>query len=218
MGDEGSIFSEAKWGVEKKSDVKERKTTGWRKVIPQLFCCVRTAVLFFRRGLASSFVWPAAIGGSGVACNHCYFEAKDKTLLYYLLLLMRKPEFWHPPFVTKVEQISPVSVRKKDSLNLSFFIHRFFYLWTPLKSCFSHSSSVASILVWSATLVHTETTTDGLPKSCWHFFSPPFLDSYWMDYREVLKTFTFPTGWGVIILVIPDFSSCSVIILLFFLQ
>ncbi len=66
---------------------------GWGNVIRQLFCCVSTVVLFFLRGLAPSFSWPAATGGSSVTCNHCYFEAKDESLLSYLLLLMRKPEF-----------------------------------------------------------------------------------------------------------------------------
>lgn len=54
---------------------------GWRKVIPQLFCCASTVVLFFPHGPALSLSWPAATGGSGVTCNLCRFEAKDESLL-----------------------------------------------------------------------------------------------------------------------------------------
>lgn len=52
-------------------------------------------------------------------------------------------------------------------------------------------------------------------KTCWFIFSPPFLDHCWMDYCEVLKAFMFPTGWGVDNSGDPDFSSCSIINLLF---
>lgn len=108
----GCRFSETKWRAETQSDLNKRRWNGG-KVILQLFCCVSIVALFLH-SLASSFSWPAAMGGSSVTCNHCYFEAKDEPLLYYLCLLMRKPEFWHSPFITNVEQIFPIPCLKKE--------------------------------------------------------------------------------------------------------
>lgn len=93
---------------------REEDGTGG-KVILQLFCCVSTVALFFRRALSSSSSWPSATGGSSVTCNHCYSEAKDESLLSSPRLLMRKPEFLTStsidifiPFVAKVERTPPV--------------------------------------------------------------------------------------------------------------
>lgn len=86
MGNEG--FSEDNWGRGgvTKGDVKEQKKIGCGNPIHP------SCTFFLLRGRAPSF-WLGATGGSSVTCNHCNFEAKDKSLLSSLLLLMRKPEF-----------------------------------------------------------------------------------------------------------------------------
>lgn len=76
-----------------KSDVKERKNMGWGESDTLTILLCEHCGFFLLHGLALSFSWPAATAGSSITCNHCYFEAKDESLLSSLRLLMRKPEF-----------------------------------------------------------------------------------------------------------------------------
>lgn len=75
-------------------------------MIPQLFCCVSTVALLFLDGCASSIFWPVATGGSSVTCHQRHLKPRTSPYYCYLRVLMRRPEFWHSPFVMKVEQTS----------------------------------------------------------------------------------------------------------------
>lgn len=102
-------------------------------MIPQPFCCVSTVALFFPHGLALSFSWPAATGGSGVTCNQCRFGAKDESLL-----LLPAPVNEETRVVTATicheSGAGNISFLWKDSPILNNITYRFLYLTTGLSS------------------------------------------------------------------------------------
>lgn len=114
--------------------------------------------LFFLHGLSSSISWPAATGGSSVTCNHRYFEAKDESLLSDLRLLMRKPEFRHPPFVTTVEQTSPPL--KKDSHHLNYIKQVFLIYLVMFLAPLSSVALGMTMLVAGSRLKYSQQLTD----------------------------------------------------------